>query len=79
MFYPFSHAPRLVKLRNRSRAWISLTKSILVKYRACVARNVAMVTLWTFTATIFRRYTFVLDEDPTTPVSNLSLANISAN
>jgi hypothetical protein len=34
-----------------------------------------MVTLRIFVATIFRRYTFVLEEDPTKPVSDLSLAN----
>ena len=35
-----------------------------------------MVTLRIFIATIFRRYTFVLEEDPTKPVSNLPFANL---
>jgi benzoate 4-monooxygenase len=79
MFYPFSYGPRSVKIRNRSHAWIALTKKILVNCRACVARNVAMVTLRIFIATIFRRYTFVLEEDPTKPVSNLLLINPPVN
>ena len=44
-----------------------------------MARNVVMVTLLIFIATIFRRYKFVLEEDPTKPVRNLSFANISVN
>ena len=70
------HGPRSIRLCNHSHAWISLTK---IKYRACVARNVTMVTLLIFITTIFRRYTFILEEDLTKPVSNLSLANISIN
>ena len=78
MFYPFSHGPRSVKIRNRSHAWIALTKTILVNCRACVARNLATVAVRIFTATIFRRYTFVL-EDPTGPVNNLSFTHSHVN
>ena len=34
-----------------------------------------MVTLRIFIATIFRHYTFILEEDPTKSVSNISLTN----
>ena len=34
-----------------------------------------MVTFRIFIATIFRHYTFILEEDPTKSVSNISLTN----
>ena len=78
MLFPFSHGPRSVKLCSL-HAWIALTKMIIVNYRACVARNVAIVTLLIFIATIFRHCTIILDEDQTKPASNLSLANPPIN
>ena len=77
MFFPFWHDPRSVKLGN-AHAWIALTKTMPANRRACVERNVVMVTLRIFITTIFRCRTFVL-KDPTTSVSNLSLASLPVN
>ena len=44
-------------------------KTAIVNYRACMARNLVMVKLRVFMATVFRRYEFVL-ENPSEQVSD---------
>ena len=76
MFYPFSHGPSRSKFVTAHMHGSHLTKTILVNCRTCVTRNVVIVTLQIFITTIFRRYTFVLEEDPIKPVSNISPTNL---
>jgi len=44
-----------------------------MNHRACVGKNLATLELQIFMATIFRRYTFIL-EDPEKHVSHLTSA-----
>lgn len=56
-FNPFSYGPRSVRRPNL----IPLARKLTTYYRACVGKNLANMELQIFMATIFRRYTFVLE------------------
>ena len=62
MFYLFSLSPRPVKLHNHSHTQIALTKMILVHYLQSIrSQEHRDGDLQIFMATIFRRYTIVLE------------------
>ena len=68
-FNPFSYGPRSVKPVTRASTGRGEADLVIgMNYRACVGKNLANLELQIFMATIFRRYTFVL-ENPEKRVS----------
>lgn len=67
-FNPFSYGPRSVKRSNTRTAREEADYAIVMYHRGCVGKNLATMELQIFMATIFRRYTFVL-ENPEKRVS----------